>query len=195
MRILNPKSATGQFREDLYYRINVVSLSLPSLRNRSDDIPILADYFLAKFSHNLSVRNPGILPDAKDILINHHWPGNVRELANTMEKCLIFSKGHPIGQDDVAHLIVDRKETLHPEFENLDKDIKHWARKMIRDGQNNLLSNLTNHVARNLIEETLSIFNGNRSQAARRLGISRPTLQKKIASFGIDPSFPDYPDK
>ncbi len=167
----------------------------PSLRSRSDDIAMLADYFLAKFSHNLSVRNPGILPEAKDILINHNWPGNVRELANTIEKCLIFSKGHPIGQDDVAHLIEGRKETLYSQSENLDKYIKDWARKMIREGKNNLLSDMTNHVARNLIEETLSFFNGNRSQAARRLGISRPTLQKKIASFGIEPSFPDYSDK
>ena len=192
---IESKIRNGRFREDLYYRLNVVSLILPPLRNRSDDIPILADYFLAKFSHNLSVRNPGILTDAKDVLLNYHWPGNVRELANIIEKCLIFSKGHPIGQDDVAHLVVDKNETLHPEFENLDEDIKNWARKMIRDGQDNLLSDLTNHVAKNLIEETLSFFNGNRSQAALRLGISRPTLQKKIAIFGIDPSFPDYPDK
>jgi two-component system nitrogen regulation response regulator GlnG len=172
-----------------------VSLSLPPLRNRSDDIPILADYFLAKFSHNLSVRNPGILPDAKDVLLNYHWPGNVRELANTMEKCLIFSNGHPGGQDDVAHLVVDKNETAHRETETIDEFIKKWAIKMIRNGNDNLLSDSTNHVARIIIEETLAFFNGNRSQTAKRLGISRPTLQKKIASFGIDPTRPDYTDK
>ena len=192
---LESKICNGQFREDLYYRLNVVSLSLPPLRNRPDDIPILADYFLAKFSHNLSVRNPGILPDAKDVLLNYHWPGNVRELANTMEKCLIFSNGHPVGQDDVAHLVVDTKETVHKETEAIDEFIKKWAITMIRGGNDNLLSDSTNHVARIIIEETLAFFNGNRSQTAKRLGISRPTLQKKIASFGIDPTRPDDTDK
>jgi DNA-binding NtrC family response regulator len=112
-----------------------------------------------------------------------------------MEKCLIFSNGHPVGADDIAHLVVDKKETVDRETETIDEFIKKWAMKMIRDGNDSLLSDSTNHVARIIIEETLAFFNGNRSQTAKRLGISRPTLQKKIASFGIDPTRPDYTDK
>lgn len=185
---LEKKIREGRFREDLYYRINVVSLSLPPLKNRLDDIPLLADYFLAKFSTGLAVRNPGILPEAKDVLKDHLWPGNVRELANTIEKSLIFSKGRPIGMEDVSHLVADREETLHQPPEKIDELIKNWIQGNIKSGHDNLLAGLTDHVARLVVAETLAACNGNRSQTARRLGVSRPTLLKKIANYGLSAS-------
>ena len=107
---LEAKIKAGRFREDLYYRINVVSLNLPSLKERLEDIPLLADYFMARFSKNLGVGNPGILPEAKEILKQYDWPGNVRELANTIEKCLIFSKGRPVSEEEVSYLVCGKEK-------------------------------------------------------------------------------------
>ena len=192
---LEAKIKTGRFREDLYYRINVVSLSLPALKERIEDIPLLADYFMAKFSKSLGVRNPGILPEAKAILKRYNWPGNVRELANTIEKCLIFSKGRPVSAEEVSYL-VSGKETVQIEIpENFDAVIKRWVRNNMSSGKSNLLNDLTDHVTRLIIGETLTACNGNRSQAAKRLGVSRPTLLYKLAKFGLDTPFHEETDK
>ena len=108
---------TGRFREDLYYRLNVVPITLPPLRERREDVPLLADYFLARVTRELGVRNPGITPEAYELLTAHHWPGNVRELANAMEKCLIFGRGRPVGAEEVASLVLGQEERRHGEPE------------------------------------------------------------------------------
>lgn len=185
---LETKIREGRFREDLYYRINVVSLNLPPLKDRLDDIPLLADYFMAKFSNNLAVRNPGILTEAKEILKSHEWPGNVRELANTIEKCLIFSKGRPIGAEEVSHLVSDKEEDSLDAPDILDGLMQNWIQEKLNSGQNNLLTDLTDHLARLIIAETLIACNGNRSRTAKRLGVSRPTLLNKMAKYKLDES-------
>ena len=182
---LEAKIKAGCFREDLYYRINVVSLNLPPLKQRLEDIPVLADYFMARFSKNLGVRNPGILPEAKEILKKYDWPGNVRELANTIEKCLIFSKGRPVGEEEVSYLVSGKEKALFDKPDNLDAFIKRWIRNNLSHGKSNLLADLTDHVARLIIVETLTACNGNQSQAAKRLGVSRPTLLYKMGKYGL----------
>jgi DNA-binding NtrC family response regulator len=183
---LETKIKTGRFREDLYYRINVVSLTLPPLKERREDIPLLADYFMAKFSKNLGVRIPGIMAEAKAILQRYDWPGNVRELANTIEKCLIFSKGRPVSVEDVDYLVRGKKGTSPEISADFESVIKNWVRNGISSGKQTLLVDLTDHVMRLIIEETLTACAGNRSLAAKRLGISRPTLLYKLSRLGID---------
>lgn len=175
----------GRFREDLYYRLNVVSLTLPSLRDHSEDIPYLAEYFMAKFSKNLAVRNPGLTSEAIDQLTNHNWPGNVRELANIIEKCLIFSKGRPVGINEVASLVLDDGQKAGRAIKDFDQTIVAWARKAFADGGANLLGGLTDHLARLIIGEALTVCEGNRSRTARLLGISRPTLQYRMEKFNL----------
>ena len=192
---LEAKIKTGRFREDLYYRINVVSLSLPPLKERIEDIPLLADYFMAKFSKSLGVRNPGILPEAKAILKRYHWPGNVRELANTIEKCLIFSRGRPVSAEEVSYLVSGKETVPIGMPENFDGIIKRWVRNNMSSGKSNLLNDITDHVTRLIIGETLTACNGNRSQAAKRLGVSRPTLLYKLAKFGLDMPSHEETDK
>ena len=183
---LEAKIKADHFREDLYYRINVVSLNLPPLKQRREDIPLLADHFMARFSENLAVRNPGILPEAKGILKRYDWPGNVRELANTIEKCLIFSKGRPVGVEEVSYLVSGKEKSVLDTFENLDELIKTWVRQNLSRDHSNLLVDLTDHVTRLVINETLTACGGNRSQAAKRLGVSRPTLLYKLTRYGLD---------
>lgn len=185
---LEAKIKEGRFRQDLYYRINVVSLTLPPLRERVEDVSLLADYFMAKHSKNIGVRNPGILPEAKTILKSYDWPGNVRELANTIEKCLIFSKGRPVDEAEVFHLVSGAEMDTGDAPESLDVSIQNWVRKKLSHDQNNVLESLTDRVERLTLIETLTVCNGNRSLAAKRLGISRPTLLKKIRKFGIETS-------
>lgn len=192
---LEAKIKTGEFREDLYYRINVVSLSLPALKERFEDIPLLADYFMAKCSKSLGVRNPGILPEAKAILKGYHWPGNVRELANTIEKCLIFSKGRPVSDEEVSYLVSGKEAVLADIPENVDAVIKRWVRNSMSTGKSNLLTDLTDHVTRLIIAESLTACDGNRSQAAKRLGVSRPTLLYKMAKYGLDKPSNEETDK
>ena len=192
---LEAKIKEGRFREDLYYRINVVSLKLPPLKNRLDDIPLLADYFMAKFSKNLGVRNPGILPEAKEILKSYDWPGNVRELGNTIEKCLIFSKGRPVGGEEVSYLVSGQERAFFESPDNLDALIKTWIRQNLSHGRSSLLADLTEHVIRLIIAEVLAACNGNRSLTAKRLGVSRPTLLYKLEKYGLTETISGEYDK
>ena len=95
-RDLEAALAQGRFREDLYYRLKVVTLWLPPLKERTQDITLLAEYFLARFAREMDMGNPGTTAEAKMLLQNYQWPGNVRELSNAMQKALIFSRGYPI---------------------------------------------------------------------------------------------------
>ena len=95
----------GRFREDLYYRLKVVTILLPPLRERLEDIPLLADYFLARYSAELDMDNPGITREAAAMLKTHAWPGNVRELANAVQKALIFNRGAPIQSHEILQAV------------------------------------------------------------------------------------------
>jgi len=175
----------GRFREDLYYRLNVVALTLPPLRERTGDVPMLVDYFLWRVARDLGVRNPGITPEARPILAAHSWPGNVRELANAVEKCLIFSRGRPIDQEDVARHVISQEHGLASEASAPDEAVRKWARRALASGGENLLTVLTDHVAGLIIAEALSLTDGNRSRAAQLLGLSRPTLLAKMDKYGL----------
>ena len=95
----------GRFREDLYYRLKVVTIALPPLRERLDDIPLLVNYFLRRYAAELDIDNPGITPEAVTLLNCHRWPGNVRELANAVHKALIFNRGAPIPAQEMAQAV------------------------------------------------------------------------------------------
>jgi len=174
-----------RFRSDLFYRLNVVPIHLPPLAERLDDIPLLSEYFLERFALSLGVRNPGLAAEAVPVLLDHPWPGNVRELANLMEQCLIFSRGQQVGPETVERLLRGgQAPSTHP-FRRLDEELLRSVRRALADGRSDLLSMLTDHVARHTIEETLRFTGGNRSRAARLLGISRPTLLNRMSKLGL----------
>ena len=95
----------GRFREDLYYRLKVVKIELPPLRERKGDVPLLMEYFLTRFSREMGMCNPGIAEEGRVVCVNHGWPGNVRELANAVRKALIFNRGHPISREEIVSAI------------------------------------------------------------------------------------------
>ena len=160
----------GTFREDLYYRLNVVAIDIPPLREHKDDIPALANYFLLKFSQESEKKLGSITPAAMKILIDHHWPGNVRELQNVIERAVTLSAGSTLDVDDI-HLDKPRQRAATEASSGLPEGmtLEQWEDEMIR--------------------EALRKAEGNKSQAARALGLSRNALRYRLSKMGVaDPA-------
>lgn len=174
-----------KFREDLYFRLKVVALELPPLRDRQDDINHLVSYYMAKFSKELKMDNPGIQKEVLDRMHQYDWPGNIRELLNLIQKVLIFNRGAPVSVTDLEQ-VFNKKETIKP-TEKIDRnDIKEWVRQTLsRSPGNYSFDNYIDTVASIVIAEALKLTNGNRSKAAKLLSISRPTLHAKIDKYNI----------
>jgi nitrogen regulation protein NR(I) len=185
-RDLETALAQGRFREDLYYRLKVVTLGLPPLRERSQDITLLADYFLSRFAKEMDVSNPGVTNEAKLLLQNYQWPGNVRELANAMQKALIFSRGYPIHPEDVSRAIGGQSLSQEAREVQADEIVRQWVRQSLVAGDGkDVFEVCMDHFASLLISEALDLTGGNRSRAAKLLGISRPTLLSKIEKYRL----------
>jgi two-component system response regulator HydG len=157
----------GRFREDLYFRVNVVMLSVPPLRERREDIPLLAEFFLKKYAEKNRRLIKGFTPLATDLLMRHDWPGNVRELENITERSVIMARGDIITPDELP-------ETLR----SLDPDLK-------KTGIDLSPGRSLKAVEKEMILRTLEDTSGNRTHAAKILGISRRTLQLKLKEYGI----------
>lgn len=185
-RDLRAALADGRFREDLYYRLKVVTIGLPPLRDRIEDIPALVDYFLSRFSHELRVENPGITKDALVLLSGYSWPGNVRELANIIQKSLIFSRVAPISQQEISQAIRGKGVGKGAISEKGDQVMREWIRELlISQREKHPFDSYMDHFARLLVGEALNLTGGNRSRAAKLLSISRPTLHSKIEKYGL----------
>jgi len=176
----------GRFRDDLYYRLKVVTIYLPPLRERLSDIPLLSKYFLSHFSHDLDMTNPGITENAISTLNQHHWPGNVRELANILQKSLIFNRGAPISAEDINQALRGESAVRGPEPDGTDHSIRQRVRTMITTNKHkNRFESIMNHFGSTIISEALNLTDGNRTRAAQLLGLSRPTLHAKIDKYGL----------
>lgn len=184
-RDLELSIAKGQFREDLYYRLKVITIQLPALRERTGDIPLLADYFLTRFAAELGIDNPGITREAMSMLVSSPWQGNIRELSNTLQKALIFNRGAPLSLADITNAAGDAKD-CHLSEGTCDDSIRAWIRSLLsKGGQENLFESCMDHFGAVLVGEALNLTGGNRSQAAKLLGMSRPTLHAKIDKYNI----------
>jgi len=185
-RDLEAALAQGRFREDLYYRLKVVTLWLPPLKERSQDITLLAEYFLARFAKEMGMGNPGTTAEAKMLLQNYQWPGNVRELANAMQKALIFSRGYPIHPEDVSRAIGGESLAKESGDQQTDEIVRQWVRQTLAAGEGkDVFEVCMDHFASLIISEALDLTGGNRSRAAKLLGISRPTLLSKIDKYRL----------
>ncbi|MFW6147883.1 MAG: sigma-54-dependent transcriptional regulator [Thermodesulfobacteriota bacterium] len=167
---LTEEIAKGLFREDLYYRINVVNIYLPPLRERSEDIPPLAKHFVGIFNEKLGKNIREISADVMERFMSYSWPGNVRELENVIERAILLSPGDTLELSDLPPAL---KATIssHASFATEGvSSIKEASRIVEKD----------------LIERALQKTNGNRTQAAKILEISRPMLISKIKTYGLD---------
>ncbi len=161
---LKAEIENGTFREDLFYRLNVVNIHIPPLRERKEDIPLLATSFIREFSQENEKAVEGIDSKARAALYNHTWPGNVRELRNCIESAVVLSKGNIITVDDLP-------PTIRTEGEQ----------DYIRVAMGSTLA----EAEQEIIRSTLSFNNGNKSKTAETLGIGRKTLHRKIAEYRL----------
>lgn len=163
----------GNFRTDMFYRLNVVTLTLPPLRERGDDILLLAEHFVDRFVSRYGLGKKKLSARAKKVLIDHSWPGNVRELMNVIERSVILFEGSEI---DEKMLLISGTEPK-PE-----RDTGAVSRLVIDIPETGVTREA---VEKKLVTEILRISNGNKSRAARMLGVTRPTLMSMIRRYGI----------
>ena len=184
-RNLEEAVKAGRFREDLYYRLKVVTVTMPPLRERLQDIPLLAEYFLCRYAQEMQISNPGITAQALETLQSSTWPGNIRELSNVLQKTLIFNQGAPIQPEAV--LLPGMNEDPEAVKGADPEQVRTWIRSLFSASNGGkLYDSCLDAFSSLVITEALNVTNGNRSQAARLLGLSRPTLHSKIDKLGIE---------
>ena len=159
----------GRFREDLYYRLNVIPIHLPPLRQRKDDIPLLANHFLEKYTGRTKKKIASISPDAMKVLTGYEWPGNVRELEDVVERAVILTNHNVIGAEDLPSILQD--DTRRPVKE---------SGPALGDAT---LEKLEEHHILRVLEK----YSWNQKKASEVLGVSTTTLWRKLKAYGIDP--------
>lgn len=177
----------GRFREDLYYRLKVVTIVLPPLRERQEDIIALAEYFLNRLSAEMDLSNPGIAEDGCRFLTTYHWPGNVRELSNTLQKALIFNRGTALSYGELAKAVgVETGDDPDQDGGEITETLRHVIRKALADNVGkNVFEMLMDEAGRLIVSEALEVADGNRTRAAKLLGLTRPTLISRIEKYGL----------
>lgn len=167
-RDLKEMVSSGSFREDLYYRLNVVSLNTPPLRVRMEDIPLLAQNFLEMFSEKNRKKIKGFTPAAMDAIIKYNWPGNVRELMNAVERAVVLGRAEYLDANDFPSIQGEFPERIIPQPEDV-------------------VNMPLEEIEKTSILRTLESLKGNKSETARKLGITRRTLHKKLKKYGVMP--------
>lgn len=167
-RDLQAEVEAGRFRADLYYRINVVNLALPALRERVEDIPILAQHFLDHLARKNRKAVKGFTPSAMNCLLKYSWPGNVRELENAVERAVVLLTGDFVSEREMPPHLACREPVISEPVQ------AQFVAGMSLDD-----------IEKMAISETLRAFDGNKSETARRLGITRKTLQAKLQRYGL----------
>lgn len=185
-RDLETAISNKQFREDLFYRLSVVVVTLPPLRDRQEDIADLVNYFLRKYATELRVQNPSIHPDAIEFLQSQSWPGNVRELENVVRKALLLARGYTIGVEHVRGTVGKAKSVAGP-----SQSLRQYADELLAAAQRGEVSDaharLLDAAEREIFGRAIELSHGNQARAARWLGVSRLTMREKLMQFGLHP--------
>jgi two-component system response regulator AtoC len=170
VRDLQEDVHAGRFREDLFYRLNVIHVVLPPLRERREDIATLVEHFLQRTNRKLGIHMHGASADALKLLMDYAWPGNVRELENTIERAMVLSDGNRIESEALPDKL---------------KLARHPVRRSLAEGELSI-KKTTRMIEEELIRKALKETKGNRTNASKLLEISHRALLYKIKEFGID---------
>ncbi len=179
--------AEGNFREDLYHRLNVVTIHVPPLCHRREDIPDLIDYFLDRYARELRIERPPISAAALDALRDYSWPGNVRELEHCIERAVIYSRGRPIQAADLPMVLELERgrpsgERMGEDDDPLNDTVRFYLNKYAGD---RACERLLETAEKLLLAEALRRTGGNQTSAAKLLGLARPTLHAKLRKYGL----------
>ncbi len=174
---------SGKLREDLYYRLNVVEIKLPALKERKDDIPLLTQHFIEKYSKANNKKIKRISHEALRLLYSYHWPGNVRELENIIERAVLLSKGSVIEIADLPPFIVEAGEHVSEEIY-----VRRWIENFIANEKNtgNIYDSFMNIIEKEFLIKSLLHNNRNKIKTSSFLGINRNTLRAKMKKYNIN---------
>ena len=183
----------GKFREDLFHRLNVVTIHLPPLRERREDIPVLAHHFLAKYAAEFGIGVPVISADALAVLQAEPWPGNIRELENATRRLLLAARGLSLGADAVRQTLLARTSDKTPTADSLSALASALLARAQRGELHDAHAQITAEAEREVITQAILLAQGNQARAARWLGLSRFTLREKLKQLGLHPGQHEEP--
>ena len=172
-RVLETEVKEGRFREDLFYRLNVIPIQIPPLRERADDIPLLVEHFIAKFNKRLNTDVEGVSPDALAALLAHTWPGNIRELENLIERSVLLTEDTVLTMGDLPGLTPSNLGRVEAPPDAEEMGLKEYVRVY------------TTKLERARIQRVLEEEDSNVTRASKKLGISRKSLQMKMKDYGL----------
>jgi two-component system nitrogen regulation response regulator GlnG len=185
---LDQRVRQGQFREDLFHRLNVIRLNIPPLRERAEDIPLLLRFFLVRAAQELAVETKTLRPDVEAYLATLEWPGNVRQLENLCRWLTVMASGKEVHMEDLPNELSEKRDAAAAAGPNWEGSLKRWAEQKLASGEEALLDQATPAFERIMIEAALARTSGRRQDAARLLGWGRNTLTRKIKELGLDES-------
>ncbi|MCB4435255.1 nitrogen regulation protein NR(I) [Alteromonas sp. McT4-15] len=185
---LEQRVAEGKFREDLFHRLNVIRVHLPSLAERREDIPLLTRHFLRRAAKELDVEAKSISKEAERVMSQLPWPGNVRQLENVCRWLTVMASGQEVLPSDLPPEIHADSSTDKPLSESADWPdlLASWTDKQLRDGQYNILNDAMLTFERVMLERALAHTHGHKQDAAKRLGWGRNTLTRKLKELGVN---------
>lgn len=179
---LKQKIAQGVFREDLYHRLNVITIKLPPLRERTEDIPLLARYFLQQAAQDMGLEEKHLQPETIQALQAKTWPGNVRQLLNLCQQLCVMVPGDQILPQDLPASLGDTELTDQHDEPWLEA-LRRWTRQALQNEQNNLMARARGELEKTILDCALEHSGGRRVEAARLLGLGRNTLTRKLKAF------------
>lgn len=182
---LEDKVASGDFREDLFHRLNVIRIHIPSLRERAEDIPKLCEHFLQHAAEELSVEPKSLDKKAKQYLINCEWPGNVRQLENICRYLTVMASGKEIHIDDLPSELTEAKPVGTEEVNDWQLQLKHWATTELATGNIDIINTALPQFEKILIDCALKNTQGHKQEAAKKLGWGRNTLTRKLKDLEL----------
>ncbi len=181
---LEARVANNQFREDLFHRLNVIRIHIPSLRNRREDIPLLLKYFLRQAAQELNSEVKTLKPEVEKFLSRLDWPGNVRQLENSCRWLTVMAAGHEVHMEDLPPELKPNSAKLS-DSASWESALARWADQRLAQGETDLLNSATPAFERVMIEAALKQTGGRRQDAAKLLGWGRNTLTRKIKELGM----------
>lgn len=182
---LKARIADGSFREDLYHRLNVITIKLPPLRERSDDIPLLARHFLHQAAVELGLEEKYLLPETIEAMQQKAWPGNVRQLQNLCQQMCVMAPGEQILPEDLPSSLseIDPSEQLDGSW---PEGLRRWTRNALSRGHVDLMAEARGNLEKTILDCALDFTGGKRVEAARLLGVGRNTLTRKLKEFELN---------
>jgi two-component system nitrogen regulation response regulator GlnG len=178
---LQKKIAEGGFREDLYHRLNVITIDLPPLRERREDIPLLARHFLRRAAREMGLEEKHLVPETVRALQSRSWPGNVRQLQNLCQQLCVMAPGEQVLPEDLPAGL--RDDSPQAGRESWAQSLEDWTRKALREGQTGVMNDARSRFEKVVLDCALEHTGGRRAEAARLLGLGRNTLTRKLKEF------------